>query len=72
MSPSRRTKGQSGESAPAAGRVENAHGAPEHTIATKAGSSSAAPQESPRKKQATGISMSQKQALVDNLQLESM
>lgn len=71
MTPSRRTKGQSGESAPAAGQVENAHGAPEQRIATKAGSSSAA-QESPRKKQTTGISMGQKQALVDNLQLESM
>lgn len=71
MTPSRRTKGQSGESAPAAGQFENAHGAPEQRIATKAGSSSAA-QESPRKRQATGISMVQKQALVDNLQLESM
>lgn len=70
MSPSRRTKRQSGESASAADQVDNAHGAPEQRIATKAGSSSAA-QESPRKKQATGISMSQKQALVDNLQLES-
>ncbi|KAG6363103.1 hypothetical protein INS49_008198 [Diaporthe citri] len=69
MTHSGRTKGQPGESAPAAGRVENAHGAPEQTIATKAGSSSAA-QEIPRKKQATGISISQKQALVDNLQLE--
>lgn len=69
MTPSQRTKGQSDESAPAAGQVENAHGAPEQRIATKAGSSCAA-QESPRKKQATGISMGQKQALVDNLQLE--
>lgn len=71
MTPPRRAKGQSGESAAVAGRVENAYGAPEQTIATKAGSSSAA-QESPRKKQTTGVSISQKQALVDNLQLESM
>lgn len=70
MSPTRRTQRQSGESASAADEVEIAHGAPEQRIATKPGSSSAS-QESPRKKRATGISMSQKQALVDNLQLES-
>lgn len=70
MTPPRRTKGQPGEPASDADQVENAHDAPEQSIATKAGSSSAA-QESPRKRQATGISMSQKQALIDNLQLES-
>lgn len=70
MSPSRHTKGQSSESASAADHADNAYGAPEQRIATQAGSSSAA-QESPRKKQTTGISMSQKQAIVDNLQLES-
>ncbi|KAL1878668.1 hypothetical protein Daus18300_001943 [Diaporthe australafricana] len=69
MSPTRRTKRPSGESASAADQVEIAHGAPEQRIATQAGSSSAF-QESPRKKRSTGISMSQKQALVDNLQLE--
>lgn len=70
MAPSQRTNGQPGESASAADQVENAHDAPEQRIATKAGSSSAA-QESPRKRKATGISVIQKQALVDNLQLES-
>ncbi|KAJ0121432.1 hypothetical protein J7T55_008596 [Diaporthe amygdali] len=69
MTPTRRTKGSSGESASAADQVEIAQSAPEQGIATIPGSSSAA-QESPRKKQRTGISMNQKQALIDNLQLE--
>lgn len=50
--------------------AEKAHNMTDHTGATRTGSSSAA-QEGPRKKQKTGITMSQKQALIDNLQLES-
>lgn len=70
MTPPRRTKAPLGESASAADQIENAYIASEQRTATKAGSSSAA-QESPRKKQVTGISMGQKQMLIDNLQLES-
>ncbi|KAG8165004.1 hypothetical protein KVR01_005279 [Diaporthe batatas] len=69
MTASQRTKEPSDKSASAADRIENAHGAPEPRIATEAGSSSAA-QESPRKRKAAGITMGQKQALIDNLQLE--
>lgn len=54
----------------ASDQVENAQNKTEHIIAARSGSPSVA-QESPRKRQKTGISMSQKQALIDNLQLES-
>ncbi|POS76073.1 hypothetical protein DHEL01_v205524 [Diaporthe helianthi] len=69
MTASQRTKVPSDEPASAADQIENARGAPEQRIATEAGSSSAA-QESPRKRKAAGITMGQKQALIDNLQLE--
>lgn len=70
MTASQRTKAPSDGSASAADQNENAHGAPEQRIATEAGSSSAS-QESPRKRKAAGITVGQKQALMDNLQLES-
>lgn len=65
----RGTKRTSDEMAP-----DNVEDAPApQTIATKAGNpSEPSGQDSPRKKQRTGISLSQKQALIDNLQLESM
>lgn len=71
MTASQRTKAPSDTPASAADQIENAHGAPEQRVATEAGSSYAA-QESPRKRKAAGITMGQKQALIDNLQLESM
>lgn len=67
----RGTKRKSDETIP--DNVEDAHDVAPQTIATKAGSPSrSSGQDSPRKKQRTGISLSQKQALIDNLQLESM
>lgn len=51
-----------------------AHDMAEQRVPTKAGSASVAKsQESPRKKKKrTGITLSQKQAVIDNLQLEGM
>lgn len=69
MAPPRGTKRKSDESASRGDQVENAQNMTEHFGATRKGSPSVA-QESPRKRQRTGISLSQKQALIDNLQLE--
>lgn len=66
MAPPRGTKRKSDETADHVGDAPDL--APQ-AIATKKGSSSG--QNSPRKKQKTGISLGQKQALIDNLQLES-
>lgn len=70
MAPPRGTKRKSDESVLATDHVDHAQDMATQRIATKDGSPSA--QDSPRKKQKTGISMSQKQALIENLQLESM
>lgn len=64
----RGTKRKSDETTP--DNVEDAQVMALQTVATKMGSPSG--QVNPRKKQRTGISLSQKQALIDNLQLESM
>ncbi|ROW11521.1 hypothetical protein VMCG_01129 [Cytospora schulzeri] len=69
MAPPRGTKRKSDESASASDRVENAQNITEHIDATTADNPFVA-QESPRKRQRTGITLSQKQALIDNLQLE--
>lgn len=70
MAPPRGTKRKSDESASSGDQVEKAQNMTEYIGATRKGSPSFA-QESPRKRQRTGISLSQKQALIDNLQLES-
>lgn len=51
----------------ATGHVEDAPELASQSIATKTG----APTQSPRKRQKTVISSNQKQALIDNIQLES-
>ncbi|KAJ4396896.1 hypothetical protein N0V93_001118 [Gnomoniopsis smithogilvyi] len=65
MAPPRGTKRKSDETGD---HVRDASNLASQTVATKTGSSSG--QTSPRKKQKTGISLGQKQALIDNLQLE--
>lgn len=69
MAPAQGIKRRSDESASAADQVEDAQDMGAQKTVTRAGSPVA--QDGPRKKQKTGISMSQKQALIDNLQLES-
>lgn len=69
MAPPRGSKRKSDGSVSAADHVEDAQDMTAQGVAIEAGSPAA--QDSPRKKQRTGISMSQKQALIDNLQLES-
>ena len=71
MAPPRGTKRKSDESVTGDAHGEKAQSMTEHTDTTRTDNPSAA-QEGPRKKQKTGITMSQKQALIDNLQLESM
>ncbi|KUI65909.1 hypothetical protein VM1G_01716 [Cytospora mali] len=68
MAPPRGTKRKSDESVSVGDQVENTQSITGHMNATRTEGLSA--QESPRKRQRTGISLSQKQALVDNLQLE--
>lgn len=66
----RGTKRKSNEDVLAADQIGDAPNMAEQRMATKTETPSA--QENPRKKQKTGISLNQKQALVENLQLESM
>lgn len=69
MAPPRGTKRKSDESASASDHGNTAHDTAAQKVATK--THDAHSEHSPRKRQKTGISMAQKQALVDNLQLES-
>ncbi|KAK7745359.1 hypothetical protein SLS53_002855 [Cytospora paraplurivora] len=68
MAPPRGTKRKSDDSPSADDQAENVN-MTEHTMATRAGSPSVT-QEGPRKRQRTGITLGQKQALIENLQLE--
>lgn len=70
MSPPRGIKRKSDESVPAGDQIDNTQDMTEYISATRTGSPSVA-QEGPRKRQRTGITLGQKQALIDNLQLES-
>lgn len=67
MAPPRGAKRKSDQNVSAAADADSAQ---DMTDATETGSP--APQDDSRKRQKTGISMGQKQALIDNLQLESM
>lgn len=69
MATPRGTKRKSDDSPSADDQAENVN-MTEHMMVTRAGSPSVY-QEGPRKRQRTGITLGQKQALVDNLQLES-
>ncbi|ROW16277.1 hypothetical protein VPNG_01872 [Cytospora leucostoma] len=68
MAAPRGTKRKSDDSPSADDQAENVN-MTEHMMATRAGSPSMY-QEGPRKRQRTGITSGQKQALIDNLQLE--